>query len=304
LPETLLQAVLELLDELESVVIPHYSVAHYPTGQFSQLTSEGILRETSNATEIPRPARFGPGPELVVRKTARGIEGVANEDDYFPPIPLSDDDVRQYEVSLPALVEKIRKENGIGGTGFQNDRGLIALGQKTVDGFGIIYVYLSLPNGSEDAVVARCRRLAGSSGKRSVMLTPCVMALSPEARQILASNCLSTPSLMATAASGRLELNWHDLVATAARVTHETAKVGRPRAEAIDGEKVRKIRGDLKQQDFASRAGISVDVLQTAEIDGLATEATIKKICRGAKAIGLKIKPETLKKIVPQKPQK
>jgi DNA-binding transcriptional regulator YiaG len=92
--------------------------------------------------------------------------------------------------------------------------------------------------------------------------------------------------------------------ARAATKKPKTARVGRPSAQAIDGETVRKVRGGLKQEDFADRWGISVDVLQTAEIKGLATEATIQQICRAAKANGMKLKPEDLKKNVPQKPPK
>jgi len=86
--------------------------------------------------------------------------------------------------------------------------------------------------------------------------------------------------------------------------TPRPAKVGRPPAKAINGKMLRKLRGELKQKDFANRCGISVDVLQTAEIKGRATDVSIQKICRGAKAIGLQIKAEALKKIVPPKPPK
>ena len=224
--ENLLQAVLVLLDQIESPVILHSEAIAHGQGVLADLLSQGVLRKTANATEIPRPVRYGPGPDLIVRQTAQGLFGVADEDLYFDPVPLTDDDVRQYEISLPGFVESLRRENDIHGTGFHNDQGLIPLGQKTVPGHGAVDVYLSLPNGNEDAVIARCRRLATPSGNPcAALLTPCSLTLSTEARQILSSSCLFALSLMTVAAEGRLELNWRDLVATgdkAAGVTTET----------------------------------------------------------------------------------
>lgn len=212
--ETLLQAVLSLLDQIESPVILHGEAAQYPSEQITQLTSDGILSEAPNATEIPRPARFGPGPDLVVRKTARGIEGVANKEDYFPPVPLSDDDIRQYEVSVRHFVEKIRRDSGIEGNGYRNDRGLTFVGQKAVTGVGIADVYLSLPNSSEDAVMARCRRLVGIASERPVaLLTPSVVDFSGEDRRIF--DRIVTLSLMTAASEGHLKVNWDEAFGSA-----------------------------------------------------------------------------------------
>ena len=223
--ETLLQAVLSLLDQIESPVILHSEAAQYPPEQIKQLTSDGILSEAPNATEIPRPARFGPGPDLIVRKTARGIEGVANEDDYFPPVPLSDDDVRQYEVSVRHFVGKIRRDSGIEGKGYRNDSGLTFVGQKPVAGVGIADVYLSLPNSSEDAVMARCRRLVGIVSERPVaLLTPSVPNFSGEDRRIF--DRIVTISLMAAAGKGHLKLNWDEAFGYPARDAGASASAG------------------------------------------------------------------------------
>ncbi|MGH8196062.1 MAG: hypothetical protein ACREQ8_16950 [Woeseiaceae bacterium] len=119
------------------------------------MLSEGILRETSKATEIPRPAHLPGRGDLIVRETARDLCGAAQEVDYFEPMPLTDDDVRQYEVSLPKLAARIRRESDISGTGAENHEGLVALGQKTVDAFGTVDVYLSLPNEDESALYRR-----------------------------------------------------------------------------------------------------------------------------------------------------
>jgi hypothetical protein len=85
----------------------------------------------------------------------------------------------------------------------------------------------------------------------------------------------------------------------------ERPKGGRPKALLIiDGAVARTIRGDLKQSGFGAVWGLSVDVIQTAENQGQATDVTIKKLCRAAKANSLKIRREDLIKIMPQKPQK
>ena len=211
MPESLLQTVLALLDQLESPVISHTSIAAHPPDAVAQLMSEGILRETSNADVIPRPELLRPGPDLNVRATPRGLFGVADEGDYFDPVPLTEeDDARQYEVSLPQLVEKVRRENGIDGNGFRNDSGLFPVGRKFLDGTGVLDVYLSLPNDSEDALLARCRRLmtAGSQTK-VVLLTPRGLTLSTENRQMLESGGIATLSLMSVAAHGNLAVDWN-----------------------------------------------------------------------------------------------
>jgi hypothetical protein len=207
--ETLLQMILLLLDRLESPVILHSDAAGYPSCQLDELVSTGLLRETTIAEGIPRPPRFGPGSDLIVRKTARGLYGVADEDDYFAPVPLTEDDVRQYEISLPKLVDRIRKENGIAGDGFANHGGLIPLGAKPIGEAGATTVYLSLPNPDEGVVLARCTRLSSPSREhRVILLLPGATAFSPEARRIFGDSRVEILSLVEPAACGRLAIDW------------------------------------------------------------------------------------------------
>src|SRR3990172_3580971 len=103
LSESLLDFVLTRLDQVESPVFLHRELERFPPEQLKAQLSEGLLRETSRATEIPRPVHIPGGGDLIVCQTAKGLFCVADEDDYFDPIPLTDDDVRQYEVSLPKL---------------------------------------------------------------------------------------------------------------------------------------------------------------------------------------------------------
>ena len=175
--------------------------------------SEGILHETSKATEIPRPVHLPAGDDLIVRQTAKGLFGVADEDDYFDPIPLTEDDVRQYEVSLPKLAARIRRENDINGTGSENHNGLVPLGQKTIDALGTVDVYLSLPNEDESVLLSRCQRLERPTGsQRIILVTPRGASVSPEGRKVLDSAGVVLASLMAAAAKGGLALDWNNMV--------------------------------------------------------------------------------------------
>ena len=86
--ETLLHFVLQRLDQIECPVFLHRELEDFPEEELRILRAEGILRETSRATEIPRPKHSPPGCDLIVRQTSKGMFGVADEDDYFDPIPL------------------------------------------------------------------------------------------------------------------------------------------------------------------------------------------------------------------------
>jgi len=183
LTETLLHFILQRLDQIECPVFLHRELERFPEDEFRPLRAEGILRETSRTTEIARPKNVPPGGDLIVRQTSKGIFGVADEDDYFDPIPLTEDDVRQYEISLPKLATVIRQANGIEGTGFVNHHGLIPMGEKVLDGFGNLDVFFSIPNLDEDEFIARCRRADRAIDAAGiVILTPSSIALSPEKR--------------------------------------------------------------------------------------------------------------------------
>jgi hypothetical protein len=207
--DTLVQFLLTRLDQLESPLFLGRELEAFPPSELAALMSEGLLRETTKASEIPRPAHLPAGGDLVVRQTSRGLFGVADEDDYFDPIPLTYDDVRQYEVSLPKLAARIRLENGISGSGYENHGGLIPLGQKGIDGVGTTDVYLALRNEDESAVRSHCRRLERSPGAQKViLLTPRGVSLSPEGRRVLDNTGVVVTSLMDAAAKGTLALTW------------------------------------------------------------------------------------------------
>ena len=269
--------VLNLLDQLESPELLHSDAAAYPAGQLDELISAGILRETARATRIPRPARFGPGPELIVRETARGLHGVAEEGEYFDPLPLTDDDVRQYEVSLPKLVDRLRKENGITGNGFENDSGLIPLGTKRQSGSEAVWAYLSLPNSDEAAVLGRCARLhAPSVRQNAVILVPNGPAFSAEARRVLGEICVL--SLGDAAESGTLALDW-----TPVLTSGRTAGAGIARVFRLDGQ-IWTLAFDGKTVRLPDAKGLSY-ICQLLRRPGHLTEATELMAAPGAPAI-------------------
>lgn len=223
--ESLLGFVLTRLDQIESPVFLHRELERFPASDLAALVSEGLLRETSKATEIPRPGHLPAGGDLVVRQTSRGPFGVADEDDYFAPIPLTDDDVRQYQVSLSKLAARIRRENEIDGTGSEDHDGLISLGQKSIGATGTVDVYLSLNNEDEAVLLSRCRRLRRPAGSQSVILvTPGGASLSPEGQEVLDSARMVLVSMATAAAKGSLALDWTNIVSRPPEIAGAEAK--------------------------------------------------------------------------------
>ena len=247
MPESLLQYLLGLLDVIEEPVVLASALERFSLPAALRLIEEGVLRQTSDAEEIIRPKRFGPPITVVVRKTASGIWGVPEEDEYYESVKLTDDDIRLYEIRLSGLVEKIRKENGIDGTGYQPDRGLVHVGKRLVRGHGLVAVYLSLPNINPDAVLARLKRMdAPGRGGTVALLTPTALSESTEFRRLVATDNVVPISLMQPAASGTLDLDWEQCLGqtgTAERATSVSPakrqaqkSIGSPAAVvAIDG---------------------------------------------------------------------
>lgn len=208
--DSILQAVLRLLNLVESPVLHCADLDAEPVVAM-RLVADGVLKETTAATEIPRPRRYGPGEDLVVRKTSQGLFGVADGDDFCQPVPLDEDDVRQYAVWAAGLVEKLRRENGITGEGFLNDDGLVRVGEKSLDGFGVVDVYLSFPNEHPDVVLGRLKRLENPRGRRVVLLTPGPIPHVTELRRILTDAGIVHVSLLSVAQGDALVLNWQSV---------------------------------------------------------------------------------------------
>lgn len=208
--ETLLGIVLRLLGRIAEPVVAPDVVADYPAEALSELTLAGILKETSRATEIVRPRRYGPGPDLSVRVTALGLYGVADDpDEYCDPVPLSDEDVRRYAVSIPRLAAELRERNQIQGTGCEMVDGLALLGTKRVQGHGNVPIYFSLPNGDHSVFLARCLRARrGQAGLAAVVIVPEEVSLPTESRRILDESGVRTAALSPAACLAELEIDW------------------------------------------------------------------------------------------------
>ena len=208
--ETLLGIVLRLLGRIAEPVVAPDVVADYPAEALSELTLAGILKETSRATEIVRPRRCGPGPDLSVRVTALGLYGVADDpDEYCDPVPLCDEDVRRYAVSIPRLAAELRERNRIHGTGCEMVDGLALLGTKRIQGHGGVPIYLSLPNRNPEVFLARCLRARrGQAGLAAVVIVPEEVSLPTESRRILDESGVRTTALSPAARLADLEIDW------------------------------------------------------------------------------------------------
>jgi hypothetical protein len=209
-PETLLGFVLRLLGRITAPVVAPNVVAAYQGGELFELTAAGILKETSRATEIVRPLRCGPGPDLSVRVTALGLYGVtADPDEYCDPVRLSDEDVRRYAISIPRLAAELRQRNQIQGGGCEIDDGLVLLGTKRIQGHGNVPVYISLPNWDHSVCLARCLRAKrGQAGLPTVVIIPEEISLPTESRRILEENGIRIVALSPAGRLADLEIDW------------------------------------------------------------------------------------------------
>lgn len=215
--ESLLQQVLHLLDTIESAVILHAKIAADQADELAVLRATDVLRAPLKADRVPQPERYGPGPDVNVNDGPMGLVGVVEDDDFhYDPIPLTVEDTLQYSISLPSLVDAIRRDNGITASGFRNDAGLISVGSKSVKNAGVFSVYLSLPNENEQAVLARCARMHAPGLRQNVViLVPNGLAFSAEARRVLGD--IRVLSLWESAERGDLTLDWTS-VATVLRL--------------------------------------------------------------------------------------
>ncbi|MBZ5604696.1 MAG: hypothetical protein LAO79_20550 [Acidobacteriia bacterium] len=269
---------MKLVDSIELPVILHSEAASCSADELAGLRARGILRPPSKADRIPRPKRFGPGPDVDVHDGPAGQVGVVEDDDYhYEPIFLTDEDTWEYPISLPHLVDAIRRDNGIDGAHFRNDNGLISVGQRSVAGVGLVGVYLSLPNGSEDSVMARCRRLIPIVGERWIaLLTPRILDLSREDLGILTTSRIVTISLMAAAGKGHFAVNWDEAFGHAARDAGAFASAGT--AKGVEPDLERLIEG--KQSVGIATAARYLE-RSSGQVERLVRDGVLKRVGQG-----------------------
>lgn len=226
LPDTLLGLVLTRLDQVEDPVLLHREAVAYPTEEFEALLSAGILKETSRALQIPRSAHMPPGGDLLVRETAKGLFGVAGEDEYHQPIPLAEDDVRQYEIVVSKLVDRLRQENELEGAPVQNGRRLTLVGERPLPGDQQADVYLSLLNDDQSEFMRVCSFVHPTNPRPVVMLVPRSVPLSVENAQLLRSWGVFVSPLTTYLNGTRWKLPWDRILKNAADL--ETSVGGQP----------------------------------------------------------------------------
>jgi len=174
-----------------------------------------VLNKAPDADEVPYPRFPSSGRMVMVRRTAQGLFAVAGEDDdHFAPFRLSEEDVRQFSVSVPNLIDVIRKHNGIDANASAGDDGMIPVGQKQVDGYGAVDVYLALAAGDGNALASRCLSLLTPSGvKKIAVLLPCVTLFPAPQRQLLEARGILLIPLAPLADRGSIVIDWASLVA-------------------------------------------------------------------------------------------
>jgi len=220
---SLLDFVRARLDQIDSPVFSHVELSRFPAAALAVLQDNGILREGPGAEEITRPPRFRGGGHVAVRRTSKGIFGVAREDEpYIDPLLLTEDDVRQYEVSVDRIVDRLRLDNEIQATGYTCSSGIIALGERQIEGWGAIDAYLAVGLRDDASVLSACLHLrTETSPRRVVLLTLTSIAISAVRRRAIDATGVFVESLSGPAQRGSLAVSW-SLVLGAPDVRHAT----------------------------------------------------------------------------------
>jgi hypothetical protein len=260
--ESPLQYVLRLLAGDEAPVVLAAELARFPVADVARLLEEGVLKETAAADEIGRPARLGAGGPLLVRRAGGAIYGVAASDNYCKPVRLTDDDVRQYAVSVGALINKLRADNEITDSRQSLDSGLAFVGVKVVAGISL-QVHLLLGQPEMDAILGRMTRLESSSGA-PVLLTPLALPQRTEHERLFRDGAVQILPLYPFAADGKLTLDWlrhgGQRAVLSQPETRRKRTVGTQEAvAAINSYMAARV---LNQAEFSIQAGITEQTLR------------------------------------------
>lgn len=181
----LIKFVLKRVSGTSQPVIGNWELAEYPDLEVRVLIRAGILKETEAASEVPRLESMPPGPPLHVRRTRRGLYGVADEDGFHEPLSLTEDDIRQYEVDPVAIARCVSKDNDLSGTAQAINAGLVFVGEKRLpSGRTVRCVFAPhLTKGREILVAAR--EIKVDDSVPVILIVPLTPALKSEARAVL-----------------------------------------------------------------------------------------------------------------------
>lgn len=199
------------LHSLEAPTVWHRETTRYAATELQTLTRYGILTLAPEPEEGPPPQG---GPNVAYRRTSKGLFGVAlEEDQFFDPIPLTEDDVRLYRVAVPKLIAHIRVENEIVGDHSEVEAGLIPIGQKQVAGFGTLEVFLSIPNSDTTAFTDRCLGLRKAHGIRLLaVLVPIPITLAVAVREQLNGRDIVLIAILPCTDNGHVRIDWNNLI--------------------------------------------------------------------------------------------
>lgn len=204
---------MDRLHSLAAPVVTQRDASDYPTEQLVAVNRAGILQRVLDPEEVPHP-RWPDRCRVAVRRTDLGVYAVPCEDeDYFEPFPLKQEDTWVYEVAVPYLVEHLRRDNGITGTGKPVIQGMQLVGRKDLDGFGTVEVFLCLPNDDSEAFRDRCLALRKPGGvKRLTILVPLPVALAAAESELLDGRGLDVVPLLTFTDQGHLRIDWANTV--------------------------------------------------------------------------------------------
>ena len=188
----LIRAILERLDIGNRVGFRYRTLKCLGLAAMDRALEQGMLREIHRAMTFPDP-QGRTLYDLEVLHTAQGIIAVSEPgDEWIDSIPLSEDDIRQFEVVIPRLCRRICAENGIDDQVREYSRAVVFLGEREVGGYGLRPIYLLYDNLDEPRFVDRCRGI-GARGW-TIILTPRPVDLSAANRRYLAEmNFLLVP---------------------------------------------------------------------------------------------------------------
>lgn len=121
------------------------------------------------------------GRQLEVRKTDLGYFAVSEDEDETLSIPLTEEDVKAYRVSVPQFADYLRSVLGIRGVSYDVVEEILHLGSKKFDDLQTCEVLLSFPNRNANELCRRIQKWTDfSRGKPMIVLTLAPLSLKAE----------------------------------------------------------------------------------------------------------------------------